>query len=125
MYKKRGGKLYAGPAWDFDCATFMPGKKGLLLCKALWYPRLLEHEEFKQLLKRRWGELRCEFEKIPSYIDEQAGWIKESNDVNFEMWPVTQNTNNDITLSFDEAVARIKAAYEERMLEIDNALSAF
>ncbi len=125
MYKKRGGKLYAGPAWDFDCATFMPGKKGLLLCKALWYPRLLEHEEFKQLLKRRWGELRCEFEKIPSYIDEQAGWIKESNEVNFEMWPVTQNTNNDITLSFDEAVARIKAAYEERMLEIDNALSAF
>lgn len=119
MYKKRNGKLYAGPAWDFDCATFIPGRKGALLTQVLWYGYLFKHEAFKSLVKERWTVLKPEFEKVFTYIDEKAEYIRESNEINLEMWPVTQNVNEDIDLSYDDAVNRMKEAYRERITELD------
>ncbi|MBR5851670.1 MAG: CotH kinase family protein [Bacteroidaceae bacterium] len=119
MYKKRNGKLYAGPAWDFDCATFIPGRKGALLTQVLWYGYLFKHDAFKSLVKERWTVLKPEFEKVFTYIDEKAEYIRESNEINLEMWPVTQNVNEDIDLSYDDAVNRMKEAYRERITELD------
>ena len=119
MYKKRNGKLYAGPAWDFDCATFIPGRKGALITQTLWYGYLFKHDSFKSLVKERWQALKPEFEKVLTYIDEKAEYIRESNEINLEMWPVTQNVNEDIDLSYDDAVNRIKEAYRERITELD------
>lgn len=119
MYKKRNGKLYAGPAWDFDCATFIPGRKGALLTQVLWYGYLFKHDAFKSLVKERWLALKPEFEKVFTYIDEKAEYIRESNEINLEMWPVTQNVNEDIDLSYDDAVNRMKEAYRERITELD------
>ena len=119
MYKKRNGKLYAGPAWDFDCATFIPGRKGALLTQVLWYGYLFKHDSFKSLVKERWTVLKPEFEKVFTYIDEKAEYIRESNEINLEMWPVTQNVNEDIDLSYDDAVNRMKEAYRERITELD------
>ena len=125
MYKKRNGKLYAGPAWDFDCATFIPGRKGALLTQVLWYGYLFKHDAFKSLVKERWTELKPEFEKVFKYIDEKAEYIRKSNEINLEMWPVTQNVNEDIDLSFDDAVNRLKEAYQERITELDKAISNY
>lgn len=119
MYKKRNGKLYAGPAWDFDCATFIPGRKGALLTQVLWYGYLFKHDAFKSLVKERWTVLKPEFEKVFTYIDEKAEYIRESNEINLEMWPITQNVNEDIDLSYDDAVNRMKEAYRERITELD------
>ena len=125
MYKKRNGKLYAGPAWDFDCATFIPGRKGALLTQVLWYGYLFKHDAFKSLVKERWTELKPEFEKVFKYIDEKAEYIRKSNEINLEMWPVTQNVNEDIDLSYDDAVNRLKEAYQERITELDKAISNY
>lgn len=125
MYKKRDGKLYAGPAWDFDWGTFRPGVKGAILKNALWYGYLFEYDKFREIVKEKWNMYRSEFEKIPAYIDKQANYIKSSNEVNLEMWPITQEANGDIDLSFDESVARMKDAYIERINELDNAIKAF
>lgn len=125
MYKKRNGKLYAGPAWDFDCATFVPGRKGALIAQSLWYGYLFKHDAFKSLVKERWTELKPEFEKVFTYIDEKAEYIRESNEINLEMWPITQNVNEDIDLSYDDAVNRLKEAYQERITELDKAISNY
>lgn len=125
MYKKRNGKLYAGPAWDFDCATFIPGRKGALIAQSLWYGYLFKHDAFKSLVKERWTVLKPEFEKVFTYIDEKAEYIRESNEINLEMWPVTQNVNEDIDLSYDDAVNRMKEAYRERITELDKVISNY
>lgn len=125
MYKKRNGKLYAGPAWDFDCATFIPGRKGALLTQVLWYGYLFKHDAFKSLVKERWTELKPEFEKVFTYIDEKAEYIRKSNEINLEMWPVIQNVNEDIDLSYDDAVNRLKEAYQERITELDKVISNY
>lgn len=125
MYKKRNGKLYAGPAWDFDCATFIPGRKGALITGSLWYGYLFKHDSFKSLVKERWLALKPEFEKVFAYIDEKAEYIRESNEINLKMWPVTQNVNKDIDLSYDDAVERLKEAYQERITELDKVISNY
>lgn len=125
MYKKRNGKLYAGPAWNFDCATFLPGRKGGLLKSTLWYCYLFEHKEFKAIVKKRWKELRPDLERIPSYIDNKAEYIKSSNEENFAMWPITHDVNKDTTLPFEEAVERLKAAYIERITELEKEISNY
>lgn len=125
MYKKRNGKLYAGPAWDFDCATFMPGRKRGILKSVLWYEYLFKHKQFKEIIKKRWKELYPKFEQIIPYIDEKAKYIELSNERNTEMWPITQNVNLDIDLSFKDAVERLKAAYIERMNELNIEIESY
>jgi hypothetical protein len=39
------------------------------------------------------------------------------------MWPVTQNTNEDINLSFSEAVARMKMSYEAKLEFMDKEIA--
>ena len=51
--------------------------------------------------------------------------LRESNEINLEMWPVTQNVNEDIDLSFDDAVNRMKEAYRERITELDKVISNY
>lgn len=125
MYKKRNGKLYAGPAWDFDCETFLPGRKGGLLKNTLWYCYLFEYKEFKDVVKKRWRKFRSDLEKIPSYIDNKAEYIKSSNEENFAMWPITHDVNKDTNIPFEEAVERLKTAYIERITELEKEISNY
>jgi hypothetical protein len=39
------------------------------------------------------------------------------------MWPVTQNTNEDIDLTFMEAVARMKKSYETKLEFMDKEIN--
>ena len=125
MYKARNGKLYAGPMWDFDWGTFLPGVKWFATTNSLWYPYLFKDEQFKMAMKKRWPEIKNLLEGLPAYIDDRARYIRESNDVNIEMWPITQTTNGDTELSFDDAVARLKAAYLERVEAIEALVNKF
>ena len=125
MYKRRNGKLYAGPMWDFDWGTFVPGLKTSILRNAFYYRYLFQNADFKQAVKERWMELKSSFENVTEYIDETAGIIAESNAVNNEMWPITTSTNGDEKLSFEEAVARLRTAYIERLNVLDNEIMAY
>lgn len=122
MVKDKLGKLKAGPAWDFDWGTFRPGA-GFTVKGALYYPRLFQNTTFVSRVKERWALLKPEFDKISAFIESEAEQIKHSEIMNQSMWPITQTVNGDESMTFEEAVSRMKAAYEEKLQWLNNAIS--
>ena len=43
--------------------------------------------------------------------------------MNHAMWPITQNVNGDENMTFWEAIQRMKAAYEEKLKWLDDAIN--
>ena len=80
LYKKPGGKLYAGPAWDFDATTNADNKpaSGIYVASrsrasySYWngsselLVNLYENTQFKSLVVARWKELSPQ---IAAYFD--------------------------------------------------------
>lgn len=122
MYKDKGDKLFAGPAWDFDWGTFRPGA-GFTVKGALYYPRLFQNATFIARVKERWTLLKPEFDKISAFIESEAQRISQSEKMNHSMWPITQTVNGDENMTFEEAVQRMKSSYEEKLQWLDLAIS--
>jgi len=121
----RDGVMYAGPVWDFDWYTFQPDKQGLSLRRCIYYGQLFTDAGFVQALKERWYTLKFEFLTLNDYIDEKAAQIRASESINWSMWPCTSfDTNEDVYLSFDEAVARMKRAVTQRISSLDKTITA-
>lgn len=126
MYKKRGGKLYAGPVWDFDYRTFNPDYKYFNVKSTLWYTYLFKYPEFKSAARLRWNELESTFKEIDQYIVETAEKVRESNDVNIKMWPITTSTvNGDESMTYDDAIERMRGAYRYRIERVGTNVSSF
>ncbi len=140
MYRDLGGKMTAGPVWDFDYATFIkdplmynpdPELRRLgynfmyqSTVHGHYYGQLMKDREFKILMKERWEAVRADFATIPAYIEQQADIIRASESVNHTMWPIdTRTTSHDETLSFDDAVTRLKEAYQGKFEFMDNQIS--
>ena len=127
FHKDRGGKLTAGPCWDFDWGVLSfkttPGDQRLINRHAIWYDRLFQDPAFKEKVKTRFYELLPELEKIPDYMDECENLLKKSADLNFEMWnPADDRTQNggqiingDEDLSFHDAVTRLKSNFRTHL----------
>ena len=141
FFYAKGGKLYAGPVWDFDWGTFQPTYEGLLIDRTLWFASydrgdasfagLFSKSAFKKRLKERWKALKPKFETLGQYVDARAEKIRESEAVNHEMWPCYPNPfdasgkiNQDEDLSFDEAVARLKESINLRISQLDTYIQA-
>ena len=135
MHKDRGGKLVAGPCWDFDWGvlsynTSPQGKTGLINGKAIWYARLFEDPVFKDKVKARFQELLPQLETIPAYMDALQERLSVSAKYNFRMWNPAEDAsmnggfiiNGDENLSFEEAVKRLKDNYKIRLDVISGAL---
>ncbi|MBR5075844.1 MAG: CotH kinase family protein [Bacteroidales bacterium] len=128
MHKDRGGKLVAGPCWDFDWGvlsynTSPQGKTGLINGEAIWYARLFEDPVFKEKVKKRFQELLPQLETIPAYMDALQERLSESARYNFRMWDPAGDANmnggfiinGDENLTFEEAVKRLKDNYDIRL----------
>ena len=122
MHKKESDKLFAGPVWDFDWGTFADAA-GIIDNETLWYGYLFEYPQFKEAVKQRWSEVKDIFQGIDPYIESQAEYIRESNDVNIYKWPTTAKTNGDESMSFDNAIARMRKSYQLRLKTIDEYIS--
>lgn len=135
MHKDRGGKLIAGPCWDFDWGilsyrTSPHAKTGLVNGNAIWYARLFQDPAFKAKVKARFEELLPQLETIPSYIDEMEKTLEQSAALNFAMWNPAEDAsmnggsiiNGDENMTFHEAVARIRSIYQERLEVISRSL---
>ncbi len=121
MYKDRAGKLFAGPVWDFDWGTFV--KSGSFQLKnALWYNNLFNDAAFKQEVKARWIELYPALELVAEEIDRTIELLRHSDINNQALWPITNVVNGDESLSFDEAVARLKANYLAQLAWMDGEI---
>ena len=137
FFHVRDGKMYAGPVWDFDWATFTPDRDYLELGGCLWFDEdhggLYGDAAFVKRLKERWAALKPQFESLGSYIDARAEMIRESESVNHDMWPCYPNplsedysgmVNHDERMNFTQAVNRMKSALTARIVSMDGEIAA-
>lgn len=135
MHKDAGGKLTMGPVWDFDWETFKTKNRFLLInrtdnAKVIYYDRLFQDSQFKARVKERWNAQVAGFREISAYIESEAERIKGSESMNHKMWPITLDSpgcqglvNEDESLTFKEAVAKMKSAYEGKLNWMDSQIS--
>ena len=124
MYKDKGGKLCAGPMWDYDWATFLPSRsESYNLKNCLYYPQLFNDTEFVSAVKERWPAAKASFDKVIEFIDSESEKIKQSDKMNCAMWPISQRVNGDETMAFEEAVARLKKAYLDKLQWLDQQIN--
>ena len=136
IHKKSGGKLEAGPIWDFDwgtlCYNATPQAEGnLFLTESVWYSRMTTDPEFRKLAKKRWKELRPEFVAIEKNFGKYEKYLSASARENFKIWnpdgDALKNSvfliNGDGNLSFGEAVDKARTIYVDRIQTIDLCLS--
>jgi hypothetical protein len=109
MYKEKdsdGGKLFAGPAWDFDLGygnvDYWPAgldHSGWLYTMTepydwsimFWWKRLMEDPYFRDMAKTRWiwlRENRLSDETVHQMIDSITTWIAPARERNYERWPI-------------------------------------
>ena len=128
LYKDAGGKLAAGPVWDFDWGTFIPQETYNYSCRGpkFYLNRIcIEDRQFRALAKTRWMNYREDLARIPEYIDELSATLAASDRLNIVLWPISRTTNGDVDLSYPEAVARLKRAYIEKFNWIDEKIKTF
>jgi len=109
FYKEKesdGGKLFAGPAWDFDLGYgnvdyWPPGidYTGWLyqmeppynLDIMFWWKRLMEDPYFRDMAKARWVWLRqnqLTHGQMQTFIDSVLLHIDSAKDRNYQRWPI-------------------------------------
>lgn len=123
MYKKRNGKIYAGPAWDFDWGTFT-GSTGWYNKGAIWYAYLFRYPEFVKRVKERWQVNRSVLATIPDYIQYISNEIEISSVYDCELWPIYITVNGDEQMSFTKSVERLRQNYLNRFKWIDENISS-
>lgn len=96
LYKKRDGKLFFGPIWDFDLALGNAGyddidkTSGWHIRNWPWFKRLFEDPAFEAKVKSRWQQIKEEgkLEYIFIYAQARASWINAAQTKNFERWQI-------------------------------------
>lgn len=90
-----GGKIYAGPVWDFD--TCMDSYENLPAY--YWaesdkiYSRLLKYADFSNLVTKYYNQYKDILKTAASYLSGQAASIQSSADMNYVRWPILGTTD--------------------------------
>jgi hypothetical protein len=109
FYKQKnsdGGKIFAGPIWDFDLSygnvNYSPRNLSVTewvypnfgpnegYCMHWWF-RLMQDPTYVNLVKSRWTQLRqgpLHKDSINSFIDKNVALLGNAVFRNFEKWPV-------------------------------------
>ena len=130
--QSKGGKLHAGPAWDYNLgwwnANYCQGElstgwawnfgatcPGDAWQSNFWWRRLLEDPSYTSELKCRWNELRLTTLSIPvlnNYIDSLAGVLNQAQVRHFDLWPIlgiyTWPNPSPIPTSYAGEIAALK-----------------
>ena len=118
------GVMKAGPVWDFDWYTFQPSTWGLGISKSIYFGQLFKDPDVISRLKEHWNAVKPEFETVDDYILEKADLLALSDAINSKKWPCTSYVNGDDTMSFDQAIARMREALKNRIIEVDKRIQA-
>lgn len=143
FYKKKitnGGKLYAGPLWDFNLAF---GNADY--CEAwkttgwvfrgecdggvpFFWPELIGHERFINSVQDRWQSLRREIiteEYLHAWIDSVTVALHDAQDRNYRRWPVLGQyvwPNYYVGDSFQDEVDYLKEWISQRLIQLDTQI---
>jgi hypothetical protein len=135
-HKERGGKIKAGPLWDWNLSFGnCNGKQGFQpegwLWPQLddreysWYRRLFEDPDFAQRYVDRWAELRATVfatSNVLARVDAMAALLRGAQVRNFEKWPilgVTVSPNWYVGDTYAEEVNWMKEWISNRLAWIE------
>jgi len=148
FYKERdsdGGKLHAGPLWDFDLCygNVNYSEKNLATDKWLypnfgpdnnfpmhWWARLMEDNVYSSRLVARWKELRngpFMTDSVMTYIDNTLEYLGPAIDRNFAKWPVIGEyiwPNYFIGDTFEQEIYYLKNWITDRLSFMDGFIVA-
>ncbi len=142
LYKERdsdGGKMYAGPIWDFNLSfgkAWFP--EDLFVTEGwqvnynilrpsdpwqvpFWWEILSTDAYFTERLNSRWAQLRTgilALEHVYGLIDSLTAVTSEARERNFERWPETATDH-----SYDDEIQQMKTWISDRTSWIDNNLN--
>lgn len=96
LYKKRGGKLFFGPVWDFDLALGNAGynqaniASGWYIRNYPWFKRMFEDPAFAAKVKARWKALKDDgtLDQIAQYAEARATWLDAQQKKNYQLWSI-------------------------------------
>jgi hypothetical protein len=144
FYKDRGGKVYAGPLWDYNVSlgtglsyTYdnMSVEGWTYDVNATrpdptndWFVRLAGNSEFQELLVARWQELReglLSDAALNDRIDILAAPLAAAAERNFERWPNLNATQvwffeGPATETWDEQVDYVRDWLMRRVVWLDS-----
>ena len=138
MYINKNGKFCAGPVWDFDWGTFIADDNNFLFRKYekyMWYHKLFESQEFINLLKLRWNEVKSITSGILQFGDEIKTEISEEVKTNNAMWPIKDvwetlvaqgfdlYPNGNPELDFETSSENILNWFQNRVNKLDTLIS--
>ncbi|MFY0674777.1 MAG: CotH kinase family protein [Bacteroidia bacterium] len=140
-----GGKLVAGPIWDFDqtyglstvCSchdptgwTFLQNQDGCedLESMPLWWSTLVKDSVFRNALIRRWNHLRAtvlDLDSIYNWIDTYEDQILEARQRNYTRWPNVIGESiwiepEPIPQTYEAEINQLKTWIEKRIVWIDS-----
>ena len=142
LYKKRNGKLYWGPLWDFDFVAWGATEytenyvEGFVQTNNTWFSRLLEDPVFCEKLRKRWPafkekllEAAGDGGQIDKYSERQqtsqkynyAYW-KKFSDIYSQWFDEELGMGNGPVITYDNEVARLKTWIQQRVAWIDENL---
>jgi hypothetical protein len=143
--ESNGGKLNAGPIWDFDqtygvsevCSnfdysgwTYLQNQGGCedLESMPMWWQKMMEDTLFQNRLHCRWTEFRTTFlhgDSINEWIDNDVDFISEAIERNFTKWDYFIGENiwiepEPIPQSYSEEIDVLKSWITNRLLWMDS-----
>lgn len=147
FYKKResdGGKLFAGPLWDFDLCygnvdyapdnlatdKWLYPKYGSGEWSTMhWWARLMQDDNYQRAFSTRWNDLRAgpfSTDSIMADLDENIEYMGEAVARNFVRWPILGVyvwPNYFVGSTYDEEVDYLKTWITNRLEWMDGNVS--
>jgi hypothetical protein len=147
FYKEKdsdGGKLFAGPLWDFDLcygnvdydASNLATNKWLYTRYGTngnwsmhWWYRLMQDEDYRQAFATRWKTLRSgpfSTDSIMATLDDNIRVMGDGIDRNFEKWPILGQyvwPNYFVGATYQSEVTYLKNWITNRLTWMDGTIS--
>jgi hypothetical protein len=144
----KGGKIVAGPVWDFNHAlgnsdyydaSLIPGFQLVYLTSnwtfqstdlyqvPFWWREIFDEPAFRRQLEQRWFSLRqnaFSLTRINTLIDSMATVVDEAQQRNFIRWPVLGKyvwPNYFVGQTYQEEITYLKQWVAQRGSWLDNA----
>ena len=125
FHKDRGGKLTAGPVWDFDLDRFKSGKIFLHKDGSIWYKYLFQDPVFVARVKEKWNENKAGFQEVIDSVNDMHEAIRFSEARDATMWILDESYpyHMDSEMTFDEANDAMIYHLNARLSWLDGAIN--
>jgi hypothetical protein len=137
LYKKRDGKLCAGPVWDFDLAGNNDRRLGDAVNKMMrdaahepkaWINRLMEDATFRLAIRQRWNSVKADkIKTIPEYVTALSRKLMVTQQKNFQRWDILStlvHLNLQAAGTYQGEVDFLKGYLEQRIAWLDTQINS-